>query len=206
MNEIAKRIGITELTNIFVPFALLLAAALVVPEARQDVLHARIIFTIWVSLGFLIPSVVLFFLPGQGPKKSAYWLLCWTAGFIAYIVHFYYTVGVFFHGSLAEVYSAQRPVIATSNLIDTVWWALDVFLAWFVLDRKWIRVQRVLAHIYIPATFFVSAVLIKHGFVKGLGIVMTIAVGIALIIRFISWRNRAEGHTAVTMAPPGAQA
>src|SRR5204862_2753469 len=135
MNEIAKRIGITELTNIFVPFALLLAAALVVPEARQDVLHARIIFTIWVSLGFLIPSVVLFFLPGQGPKKSAYWLLCWTAGFIAYIVHFYYTVGDFFHGSLAALYSAHPPVIAAGNLLASLWSVLDLLLAWFVRAR-----------------------------------------------------------------------
>src|SRR5437764_1095854 len=149
MNDTAKRIGLTELTNVFVPFVLLLAAALLLPETRQGVLHARIIYTIWVALGFLIPAVFLFFLPGNGPRKSAYWLLCWTAGLIAYLVHFYYTVGVFFHGSLREVYAAQRPVIATSNLIDTAWWTFDVVLAWFVRDRKWIRVQRVIAHVYI---------------------------------------------------------
>jgi hypothetical protein len=190
MNDRARTVTLTEFWKIFLLFAVLLSAALLVPEARQDLLHSRVIYTIWVSLGFLIPAVFLFFFPYGGRRREVYWLLTWSAALLAYLVHFYYTFGVMFHWSLKELYTAQRPIIATSNLIDTVWWTLDVALAWFVADRKWIRVQRVLVHLYVPITFFVSAVVIKHGFVRGLGIAMTIGLVLGILVRFISRHHR----------------
>ena len=81
------------------------------------------------------------------------------------------------------MYARQGPIIATSNFLDTAWWAFDLLLAWFVNSRaRWIRVQRTLAHIYIPATFFVSAVVIKHGFVRALGIVMTLTMLVSIVV------------------------
>jgi hypothetical protein len=104
------------------------------------------------------------------------------------MVHFYYTIGVIFHGSLREVYADQGFVIATSNLLDGAWWGFDLVLAWFVKSQaKWIRVQRTLAHIYIPVTFFVSAVIIKHGVVRWLGIAMTGAFVLSILWR---WKKR----------------
>lgn len=200
MTDRVRNITLAEFTNVFVPFAILLSASLLAPEARQDVLHSRIIYTIWVSLGFLIPAVFFFFIP-YGRKREAYWLLTWTAALVAYLVHFYYTFGVTFHWSLSEVYAKQGPVIATSNMLDTVWWTFDVVLAFFVADRKWIRVQRVLVHLYVPITFFVSAVLIKHGFVRGLGIAMTVALVVAIVARLVA-RHR-KTHSSSDALPQG---
>jgi hypothetical protein len=197
-----RHITLTQFTVTFVPFALLLAAALMVPEAPQIrehnrayynielLVYYRTIFSIWLTMAFLIPAEVLFFWPGDSPQRRNYWLLCWTFGFLAFAVHFYYTIGIIFHGSLREVYAKQGVVIATSNLLDLAWWGFDLVLAWFVKKEvKWIRVQRVLAHLYIPLTFFVSAVVIKRGFVRGLGVLMTVMILGTLLLRFLRRRH-----------------
>jgi len=198
----SKHITLTQFTATFVPFALLLSAALMAPEAPQILdnhrayyniellVYYRTIFSIWLTMVFFIAAEVLFFWPGDSPARRNYWLLCWTFGFLAFAVHFYYTIGIIFHGSLREVYAKQGVVIATSNLVDFAWWGFDLVLAWFVTtEAKWIRVQRILAHIYIPLTFFVSAVVIKRGFVRGLGILMTVAILGTLAVRFVRRRR-----------------
>jgi hypothetical protein len=88
------------------------------------------------------------------PEPENYWLLLWTFGFLAYLVHFYYAVFVHYHGSIAEVYEKQGPKIATSNFLVTAWWGLDVLLGWFGdPNAKWIRVQRAAIHVYTALTF-----------------------------------------------------
>ena len=197
-----QHITLTQFTATFVPFALLLSAALMAPEAPQILdnhrayyniellVYYRTIFSIWLTMVFLIPAEVLFFWPGDSLARRNYWLLCWTFGFFALVVHFYYAVGIVFHGSLREVYAKQGVVIATSNFVDLAWWAFDLILAWFVKsEAKWIRVERILAHLYIPLTFFISAVVIKHGFVRGLGVLMTVAILGTLALRFVRRRH-----------------
>jgi hypothetical protein len=180
-----RRTTLTRFTNTFVPFALLLAAALLVPEAQQNIAHARAAYTIWVTLVFLIASLCLFFLPGESEAKINYWLLCWTFGLLVLIAHFYFTIAIIFHGSLREVYATQGAIIATSNFVDLAWWGFDVALAWLVAERwGWIDIERIGAHLYIPLTFFISAVVIKHGFVRGLGLVMTLSLVLSLLIRW----------------------
>ena|ERR1043166_7667823 len=196
--ESKKRLTLFQLVITFVPFALLLTAAMMAPEAPQIIdnhravytiealVYYRAIYSIWLTIAFMIPALALYFLPGDSESKTNYWLLCWTFAFLAFLVHFYYTVGVVFHWSLRDIYAKQGPIIATSNFLDTAWWAFDLLLAWFVSSQaNWIKVQRTLAHIYIPATFFVSAVVIKHGVVRVLGIVMTITMLVSIAIWLI---------------------
>lgn len=209
--ETKRRITLTQFTATFVPFALLLAAALVAPELPYILDHHRAVYnidaltyyravyTIWLTMAFMIPALALFFLPGESERKANYWLLCWTFGYLAFLVHFYYTVGGVFHWSLREVYAKQGVMIATSNLLDTVWWGFDLLLAWFVSSRAgWIRVQRVLLHIYVPVTFFVSAVVIKTGFVRWLGLVMTAALVVSILLRLFRRKHR---RVAVSPSP-----
>lgn len=209
--EPRRRITLTQFTNTFVPFALLLAAALMAPELPYILDHHRAaysidaltyyraVYTIWLTIAFMIPALALYFWPGDSERKTNYWLLCWTFGFLAYLVHFYYTVGEVFHWSLREVYAKQGVLIATSNLLDTAWWGFDLVLAWFVPSRaKWIRVQRTLAHLYIPATFFVSAVLIKTGVVRWLGILMTAALVVGLLVRLVRRKKQRHAPAAAT--------
>jgi len=196
---------------VFIPFSFLLSAALLVPETEQKLVHGRVIYTIWTTILFMIPALWLQFSGAAAHGARVYWRLCWTAGLLAYWVHFYFTVGVIFHGSLREVYAAQKPIIATSNLLDTAWWTFDVALAWLVRsERRWIQVQRIAAHAYIAATFFVSAVLIKHGVVKGLGIVMTVsAVGgaaVGLVRHFAHRPQRSAGSAGSAGSADGGRA
>ena len=206
--ESRRHITLTQFTNTFVAFALLLSVALMAPEAPQIIdnhrafyniealVYYRTIYSIWLTMAFLIVAEVLFFYPNDSEQKQNYWLLCWTFGFLAFVVHFYYTVGIIFHGSLREVYAKQGFVIATSNFVDLAWWGFDLVLAWFVKSQaKWIRVQRVLAHLYIPMTFFVSAVVIKRGFVRGLGVLMTVAIVFTIILY---WLKRRHGRLVVS--------
>lgn len=198
-----KKITLTQFTLTFVPFALLLTAALMAAELPQildnhrpiytieSLVYYRTIFTIWLTIAFMIPALFLFFMPGESDQQNNYRLLCWTFGFVAFLIHFYYAVGVVFHGSLAEVYAKQGAVIATSNFLDLVWWSFDLILAWFVRSKaKWIKIQRIGAHIYIPLTFFVSAVVIKQGFVRALGIVMTIALVSSVVWRLVKRKQK----------------
>jgi len=204
--ESRKRLTLFQFAVTFVPFAFLLATAMMAPEAPQildnhraiytieALVYYRAIYSIWLTIAFMIPALALYFLPGDSDRKTNYWLLCWTFAFLAFLVHFYYTVGVIFHWSLRDVYTRQGPIIATSNFLDTAWWAFDLLLAWFVNSRaRWIRVQRTLAHIYIPATFFVSAVVIKHGFVRALGIVMTLTMLVSIVVWLVR-RKRGLVH------------
>jgi hypothetical protein len=190
-----------EAANIFIPFSFLLSAALLVPETQQQLTHGRVIYTIWVAIIFMIPALWLQLSRASGPRALAYWQLCWSAAWAAYMVHFYFTVGVVFHGSLREVYAAQGPLIATSNLLDTAWWTFDVGLAWLMTaERRWISVQRVAAHTYIAMTFFVSAVVIKHGVVKALGIAMTAAAASAIVLGVVRWLRSRQPRAAGAVA------
>lgn len=191
-----------EFAAVFIPFSFLLSAALLVPETQQQLTHGRVIYSIWVTVLFMIPALWLQLSRAAGQRARAYWQLCWSAAWAAYMVHFCFTVGVVFHGSLGEVYAAQGPVIASSNLLDTAWWTFDVALAWFVTaERRWISVQRLAAHTYIAMTFFVSAVVIKHGVVKALGIAMTAAAVSGIVLGVVRWlrsrQPRATGAVAV---------
>jgi hypothetical protein len=174
-----------EFANTFIPFALLLVAAMWGAEATYDLTHFRLISSIWVSFVFVIPALYLFVQPDPSPRSSAYWLLCWTFSFLAYLPHFYLAVFRVYHGSLAAMYMKQGPLIATSNLAVTALWTVDVALAWLT-DRNAgsIKVERVAAHTLVALTFFVSGVVIFGGVTRILGLVLTAAIGLGLMRRF----------------------
>jgi hypothetical protein len=180
----SRNITLTQFTTTFCLFGLLLVAALLWPETTLDLPTSRLIYSIWVTIVLMTPAICLFVLPNATPARRNYWLLFWTFSFLAYMVHFYYAVFVHYHGSIREVYASQGVRIATSNFLVTAWWGFDVVLAWFVDSQsKWIRVQRVLAHIYIPLTFFIASVVIFKGFVNVLGIAMTASILICVLVR-----------------------
>ena len=171
------RITLPDFTLSFVPFALLLSAALLAPETTMDLGFYRTIYTIWATTALVTPALCAFMLPGDSPSKQSIWILFWTFAFIAYLVHVYYAIFYVYHGSLHEILAGQGRFAALNNLIFTVWWAFDLLLAWFYSGHaKWVWNQRVAAHVYIGLTFFVSTVILKRGFINVIGITMTIAI------------------------------
>jgi hypothetical protein len=195
-----RQVGLTPVTNTFVPFGLLLAAALLAGETAPDAATARLTFSVWVTMALLAPAIALYLLPGGATRRESYRRLLWTFAYLAFLVHFYYAVFVHYGGSLREVYHEQGPLIATSNLLVTGWWGLDVVLTWWHAESpKWVRVQRAAFHGLLQVAFFMASVVIFKGFVNVLGYVLTATAVLALLARGVAWLRRAS-------APEKAQA
>lgn len=180
----SRNITLGQFATAFIPFGLLLVLALMGAEMALDLPFQRMIYTVWVALVLVIPALCLYILPARTQRRMNYWLLFWTFAYIAYLFHFYYAVMVHYHASIPEVFQQQGIKIAGSNFVVTFLWGTDVLLAWFVhSDRKWIRIERVVASSFIPLVFFVASVVIFRGFVNVLGYAMTAAILICLIVR-----------------------
>jgi len=192
------RITLTDFTIAFVSFALLIAVALMAAETNMDVGMYRTIYSLWVTAALVTPALCAFVLPGDSPRIRNTWLLFWTFSFFAYVVHASYAVFSVYHGSLHEFLAGQGTFPAINNGIFTLWWALDVLLAWFYhSDARWVRIERVAAHIYIGLTFVASTLFLKHGFVNVIGIVLTVSVVICLMIWFDAKRSVKQRERAM---------
>ena len=179
--------SLTDFTIAFVSFATLLGTALLAPEATMDLGFYRTVYTIWATTALVTPALCAFALPGNSPRKERIWLLFWTFSFIAYLVHMSYAIFSVYHGSFKEFLDGQGLFPAIVNVIFTVWWLLDLTLAWLLQsEAKWIQIERIAAHIFIGLTFFTSTIILKHGFINVLGGLMTASVLICLMVRFDS--------------------
>lgn len=184
----SRNLTLGQVTATFVPSGLYLVAALMAAEMALDIPFQRMIYSVWAAMAMLIPALCLFWWPARSSAQKNYWLLCWTFAYLLYLVHFYYAVMVHYHASIPEVFREQGTRIASSNFIDTIWWGLDVVLAWVVTaDHKWIRIERFALHIFLPMTFFVASVVIFKGFVNVLGYAMTAGLLISWAVRIREW-------------------
>ena len=184
------RFGLLEFTLSFVPFALLLGAALLAAETTMDLGFYRTVYTIWATAALVTPALVLFALPGESVMKRSLWLLFWSFAFVIYLVHGGYAVFSVYHGSFREVLAGQGMFPLANNVLFTLWWALDLALAWLGLSSlAWVQKERIGAHIYIGGVFVVSTVILKHGFINVIGIILTLSSLLALAIRFDAMRR-----------------
>jgi hypothetical protein len=206
------RITLLEFTGSFVPFALLLGAALLAAETSMDLGLSRAVYTIWATTALVTPALCAFALPGESSAKQNIWILFWTFAFIVYLVHVYYALFWVYHGSFREFLDGQGIFPAVNNVIFTAWWAFDLVLAWFrPSSADWVRKQRIGAHIYIGGVFAISTVILKHGFINVLGGLLTASIIVCLLIRWDYARSlRAEARSvraeALKSGPrPGSQ-
>jgi hypothetical protein len=178
------RITLGQITATFVPFALLLSAALLGAEVAQNLVLTRVHTSSWVALGFFTVAFCLYIWPGDSPRRRSWWLLVWTFALLAYLVHFGYSFFGPHHGSLRDIWQSQRPLIATSNFLVTLWWTVDVILAWLHREN-WRGIARTLIHLLAFVTFFTSSLVLFGGVVRVFGALMTAAVLIALGARLV---------------------
>lgn len=191
------RITLADFTIAFVSFGVLLGVALMAAETQMDMGMARTVYTIWVTAALVIPALCAFALPGDSERIRNTWLLFWTFSFFAYLVHAAYAIFSVYHGSMKEFLAGQGTVPAIINVVFTVWWALDVVLAWFYhKDARWVRIERVAGHIFIGLTFIASTIFLKHGFINVIGIVLAASVIICLMMRFDARRSTKAQQSA----------
>ncbi len=155
--------------------------------APRSPLYYRIIFSIWVTV-ILVTVALSFYALSRPGKPTNYWVIFWTFSYLAYLVHFYWSAGVLFNWDFAEIFhskigmdpNAEKVVCNPVNdLILTVWWGLDVLLAWFVVSSpRWLRIERGAISLFAFVAFFGAAVLAaKAGIeVRVLGVLMAVAV------------------------------
>jgi hypothetical protein len=177
-----RKITFAQFANTFVPFGLLLAAALLLPERGLALVLDRTINTIWVATLLLIPALGLYLLaPPRGPAAS-YALLLWTFSYLAYLVHFYYGVFEEF-GGVVQTFQRMRAPIAATNFVFTAWWTVDVLLAWFAApQRRWVRVERGLFFVFIYLLFVVTLLFLRPTNIRYLGMVLAIVVPVCWLV------------------------
>lgn len=177
--------GVTlgQFTAAFVPFGLLLVAALLGAEVGQNLLLTRIHTSSWVSLALFGVAFSVYLWPGDSPRRRNLWLLFWTFALLAYLVHFAYSLFGLYGGSLIAVWKSQRPLIAGSNFLVTGWWTLDVLLAWLRRGPRWRTLPRTLVQLLVLVTFVVSSLVIFGGFVRIPAALLAAAVVVCLAAR-----------------------
>jgi hypothetical protein len=203
---------LTQWTFTFVPFSLLLVAALLLPEVLNPTgtpgLHwldravglddpaaravppgtpllalLRAIFCIWLASALLIPATCAYILRDESDCCWRYALLFWTFAYAAYMIHFYYTAIVIF-GGVAGTFEHMRWWIAGTNFFLTAWWTLDVLIAW-VADpkRRWVRWERAAAQGFIVVVFVVTDLFLRPTIVRYVGAALAATVVLCLLIR-----------------------
>lgn len=191
-------VSLTAFTWVFVPFALCLSAALLAAEATETLNHHRMIYAIWVALAFATPALCLFVFPRH--RDGEYEQLFWTCAFAAYAVHFFYSFGLQYHFSLVELYAGQGVMIATSNMLFTAIWVLDIALAWWgPRAARWVYVERVIARALFLIEVVTASIVIFNGFVRVIGWTMVTALVVSVATRWLVRAQRPATRSAADL-------
>ncbi|QEL20374.1 hypothetical protein [Limnoglobus roseus] len=161
----------------FALFGLGLAAAVAVSLTEQNLNLYRARFTIWLVMLLVTPAFCRYALGRRTDAQWRRWRWFWTFAGLAYFVHLYYGLRAF-HFSLNDVYAKQGSLTATSNLIVSALWALDLVQIW-LLGRnlpRWGRVLQFAAVVLVFISAFTATVIFKTGYIHNAGLVMTVIV------------------------------
>ena len=166
-----------------------------IQETQRLDLH-RTFFTAWAALILVTPALCAFLFRRSSRSAAGFWLAFWTVSFIAFLVHFYWAVVVIFGNDWRLIFNTTRVSAALPDTIFTVWWGLDVLLAWLIQSEGFlIRIQRVLVHLFAFVLFFAgSAVQGEIWWSKALGFAMAATVLIAFLVWLLKRRNPKIAH------------
>jgi len=193
---VKSQITLGQYLRVAVCLAILIAIAFLAASATANVLFSQVLYTVRVTMVLFTITMCLYVLPHASTYRANDWLLFWSASFLSYAIHVYYSFFKFFHGSIAEFYGAQGAFVATLNVITTVWWSFDMVVVWVTnVVPTWMRIQRTGIQVLIWVLFFLSTVILhavdqKQLFVIILGILQTVAILICLAIRLVRLRQR----------------
>ncbi|PDT21809.1 hypothetical protein CO674_19870 [Rhizobium hidalgonense] len=162
--------------------------------AQPNVGYVRTQWTALLSMALAFPAIVLY-AADAGPP-NAWWRAFWTTGMLAYLLHFWWAIFVSFHGSLDAVITRQG-FVAYSNFATTGLWIMDVATAWLYPATTRGRVQRVLGvltWLLVFISFIVASTVFRTGTVRYLGLLLALAVLIALALRIFSGAKPGTVH------------
>jgi hypothetical protein len=190
MIDEARRPTLNQLVVTFVPFAWMMAVSIFLAVLQPAVPFARTQYLIRSSLILATPALVEYVLAFRRASLTSYWRLFWTFACVAYLGHLYYGFAVLHRGSLGAVMESEGTVVAVSNLTVTALWTLDVVFSWITRSRPvvvaWLRAA---THLLVLVSFVASTVVFKSGLVWWLGMVITVIVICAIVVRVVAIRS-----------------
>jgi hypothetical protein len=188
--------GITlgQFTAAFVPFGLLLCAALLQPETTEALDLNRTKATILAASVLLIPALALYPFEAMSERVSNLAHLFWTFAYVTFLVHADWAVFVIFDG-VADTFRQMGMLIAGVNFLLVIWWGIEVLLLWTVKSvSHGFAVFQMATRAFIFVVFAVTLIALRGGSVRALGIVLVVATVGSLLIRFWARGRSSEGE------------
>ena len=143
------------------------------------------IYSIRASLLFTTAALVCWPFSDQRSWALEYWRLLKTAGGTMYLVHFYFTFVLLYGASLDAVYRDQGVLIASSNLLLTLVWPLEIVITTWKGEPATGagRAAQAATYTFVATSFVVAAVFLRGGASRVLGIACIVAVILAWTAR-----------------------
>jgi hypothetical protein len=153
-------------------------------------------FTAWAALLLVTPALCTFWFRRSSERAARYWLAFWSASYVAFLIHLYWAIFVFFGGDWGRIFGTTRVSAPIPDLLLAAWWGADLLLGWLALSETiLVRIQRGLVHLLAFVLFFAGSAL--EGEIplsRSLGFLMGGAVLISFLLWLLRWR-RARGVT-----------
>jgi hypothetical protein len=151
-----------------------------VPQAAVKTLY-RSAYTAWAALVLMIPAFVYVWRRNSG--AWAPWQAWWTVSYIAFAIHMFWAMAIFFGGDFDAMQTSTRVSAFWPGIALLIWWGIDVVLSFLVRETALIRIQRIIVHL-LAFVLMVGGSLVKGETlpIKALGLVLllaTLASGIA---------------------------
>ena len=161
--------------------------------STPDFNYYMTINAIFVSIVLLIPAIGAFVLRRPG-GAGPFWLMFWTGAWLAFVVHLWYGVDHVLGGVARVFHDTASPPRVTNPVGDTVislWWTLDVALAWWVAFRAaptsfWTHIERGVLHAVIFFSALVSSIaLSSNGHVRVAGVALLLGTLTCVLYRIV---------------------
>jgi cytochrome P450 len=174
----SHRVSWTEFTNTFVPFGVLLSAALLAAESTLSLDRYRALYVLWATTALAAPGFAFAVLAGRSPTRGRYAFLFWGFAWLAFLVHLGYAA------SLPPYQRAMlgQPAFWWLGWGLAGWWAVDLVLAWLRAGAAWVTLQRGAARLgavawlaYLTLSYQGSE---RLGHYLGLALLVTAAVSL----------------------------
>jgi hypothetical protein len=185
----------TAFVPVFTAFAVLLASGNLYAESSANLTLGRVAGSILLSGVLALPAVALFLLfdlSAAPPGLYEWWRWLWSFGFVAYAIHAYYAVGVWFEWDFVQIERRQTWPVAWSNYLLLAMWGCDVFVSlvagqsWRPVWYKWF--QWATLGLFVGA-FVVAAVVFRSPAKStasfGLGLLLAVVAGLTLLVRLV---------------------
>jgi hypothetical protein len=163
--------------------------------AEADVSYTRSQWTALLALMLASPAIILYALSAEPPGR--WWRAFWTAGAIAYGMHFWWAVFRTYDGDFAAIV-ARQGWVGYTNFAVTALWALDVAAAWLWRpgDGAARIVLRFVAWAGVTASFLAASAVFRSGTIALIGYALAGAIVIAVLVRLFGFAGTSDARAA----------